>query len=47
MLSDWQIILLDNGLWFLPVLSVVACVVFPWKHWNALLDSMEDDHESR
>ena len=41
MLNDWQIILLDNGIWLLPVLCVVSLAVFPWKHWNALLDSME------
>lgn len=37
MLSDWQIVLLDNGLWLLPLLCVVALAVFPWKHWNGLL----------
>ncbi len=47
MLADWQIILLDNGFWLLPALVVVGLAVFPWKHWNALLDSMEDTHESR
>ena len=36
MLSDWQIVLLDNGLWLLPLLCVVALAVFPWKHWNGL-----------
>ncbi len=44
MLSDWQIVLLDNGLWLLPLLCVVAVAVFPWKHWNSLI---EDKHESR
>ena len=47
MLADWHIILLDNGFWLLPVLCVVALAVFPWKHWNAFLDSMEGTHESR
>jgi len=47
MLNDWQIILLDNGIWVLPALGVVALTVFPWKHWNAFLDSLEADNESR
>ena len=37
MLSDWQIALLDSGLWLVPLLCVVALAVFPWKHWNGLL----------
>ena len=37
MLSEWQIVLLDSGLWLLPLLCVVALAVFPWKHWNGLL----------
>lgn len=37
MLSEWQIVLLDNGLWLLPLMCVVALAVFPWKHWNGLL----------
>jgi len=44
MLSDWQIMLLDNGLWILPSLCVLAVVVFPWDHWNSLV---EDNNESR
>ena len=47
MLADWQIVLLDNGFWLLSVLCVIALAVFPWKHWNAFLDSMEGTHESR
>ncbi len=47
MLNDLQITLLDNGIWLLPVLCVVALAVFPWKHWNALLDSLEDTNASR
>jgi len=35
-LSEWQIVLLDNGLWIVPLLGIVALVVFPWKHWNSL-----------
>ncbi len=38
MLSDWQIFLLDNGLWIVPSLGAVALLVFPWDHWNSLLD---------
>ena len=44
MLSDWQIMLLDNGFWVLPSLFVLAIVVFPWDHWNSLI---EDNNESR
>ena len=38
MLNELQLMLLDNGLWILPALSLVALVVFPWKHWNILID---------
>jgi hypothetical protein len=38
MLSDWQLLLLDNGLWLLPTLAVISLLVFPWKHWLSLLD---------
>lgn len=41
MLSEWQIVLLDSGLWLLPLLCVVALAVFPWKHWNQLLTMHE------
>jgi|TARA_R110002126_G_scaffold108614_1_gene245241 hypothetical protein len=41
MLNNWQIILLDNGIWLLPALAVVAIKVFPWEHWNTILDTME------
>ncbi len=37
MLQEWQIILLDNGLWLVPSLGIFALAVFPWKHWNSLL----------
>lgn len=37
-LSDWQIVLLDNGIWILPILGILALVVFPWKHWNSLIE---------
>lgn len=30
MLNDWQIMLLDNAIWILPVLSVVALWLLPW-----------------
>lgn len=36
MLSNWQIVLLDSGLWLVPLLSIVALAVFPWKHWDSL-----------
>ena len=42
MMSDWQTILLDNGLWLLPLLGVAALVVFPWEHWNTLIDEDGD-----
>jgi hypothetical protein len=38
MLSDWQLLLLDNGLWLVPTLAVTSLLVFPWKHWYSLLD---------
>lgn len=38
MLSEWQIMLLDNGLWIVPLLGAAALAVFPWDHWNALFD---------
>jgi hypothetical protein len=37
MLSEWQIVLLDNGLWIVPLMGLAALCVFPWKHWNGLL----------
>ena len=37
MLSEWQIVLLDNGLWLVPLMCIVALAVFPWKHWNGLI----------
>jgi len=30
MLHDWQIILLDHGLWILPLLSGAALWLLPW-----------------
>ena len=41
MLSEWQTVLLDTGLWFLPSIAIISLVVFPWKHWNNILDSIE------
>ncbi len=38
MLQEWQIVLLDNGLWLLPTMGVLALAIFPWKHWNSLLE---------
>jgi len=46
MLSNWQITILDNAIWVLPILVVGALAVFPWKHWNAFLDSLEGTDES-
>jgi hypothetical protein len=43
MLSEWQVLLLDNGLWILPVLSIVALAVFPWKHWNSLWEVVSEE----
>jgi len=40
MLAEWQITLLDNGFWILPVLCVAALAVFPWRHWNSLHDQL-------
>ena len=37
-LSDWQIVLLDNGIWILLTLVILALAVFPWKHWNSLIE---------
>ena len=44
MLDSWQILLLDNGVWIVPLLTAVALVVFPWDHWNAMI---EGEDESR
>ena len=44
MLSHWQVVLLDGGLWIVPSLCAIALVVFPWDHWYTLI---EDDNESR
>jgi hypothetical protein len=30
MLNDWQIMALDNAIWILPALSVVALWLLPW-----------------
>jgi len=43
LLSEWQIVLLDSGLWLVPLLAIAALVVFPWKHW----DSLFIKHEQR
>jgi hypothetical protein len=42
-LSDWQIVLLDNGIWILPILGILALVVFPWKHWNSIISRGAQD----
>ena len=42
MLNDLQIVLLDNGIWLLPLLGVITLAVFPWKNWNSLLDKYEN-----
>ena len=46
MLADWQITLLDNAFWILPVLTVIGLAVFPWKHWNSLLDRLESEEST-
>ena len=38
MLSNWQIMLLNNGFWILPLLFVAAVGVFPREHWNSLIE---------
>ncbi len=38
MLNEWQLMLLDNGLWIVPSITILGLVVFPWKHWNSLID---------
>lgn len=43
MLNEWQILLLDNGLWIVPMLAAAALAVFPWNHWNSILDRIEED----
>jgi len=40
-LADWQIALLDQGWWLLPVLGAAALAVFPWRHWSSVLDRWE------
>ena len=46
MLHDWQIALLDQGLWLVPTLGVLALAVFPWKHWNSLFDDIFEVDEN-
>jgi hypothetical protein len=41
MLADWQITLLDNSFWILPLLTVLGLAAFPWRHWNSLFDQLE------
>ena len=43
MLNEWQTILLDHGLWALPLSAAVTLALFPWRHWNAVLDRIEDN----
>ena len=43
MLNELQIILLDNGIWALPLGAAVTLGLFPWRHWNAVLDRIEDN----
>ena len=38
MLSNWQIVLLDNSVWMIPAASVFSLILFPWRHWNSLLE---------
>lgn len=39
MLSQWQLTLLDNGHWILPVAAAFGLVAFPWKHWNSIWEN--------
>ena len=41
MLNEFQSAILDHGIWFLPLATMVALALFPWKHWNYLLDIYE------
>ena len=42
-LSEWQIALLDEGLWIVPSLCVIALAVFPWKHWISLIVDKDEN----
>ena len=42
MLADWQIWLLDHGLVIVPGLAALGLLAFPWKHWNQLLERIDD-----
>ena len=42
-LSEWQIVLLDNGVWIVPILGILALVVFPWEHWNSIISRGAQD----
>ena len=44
MLDSSQLLLLVYGFWIVPLLTAVALVVFPWDHWNAMI---EGEDESR
>jgi hypothetical protein len=41
MLNEWQTMILDNGLWLLPLAGGIVLAAFPWKHWNAIMDLLE------
>ena len=38
MLSNWQLIVLNNGLWLMPLLGAIVLARFPWRHWNTIID---------
>jgi hypothetical protein len=42
MLSEWQIAILDVGLVAVPLLAIIAILVFPWDHWNSLLEEKDE-----
>ena len=47
MLSDWQIMILDNALWIVPTGGAIVLMAFPWVHWNSLMREEEDINASR
>ncbi len=37
-LSEWQVVILDNGIFIVLAMITVVALVFPWKHWNSIID---------
>jgi hypothetical protein len=40
-LNNFQVWLLDNGIWLLPLGGAISLAVFPWSDWNALFTRVD------